>query len=186
VAVAIHEELEAYELRRPYSEEAEPVIETKPAPRETLAERKPAPKPSGQDWLPPLPPERPERERRPDCVPQPVPHLGGDALHNQCADRVPLNGFPGSDVLVNGKRFDALQSRARVLWEVKTDNFDTYTVALRRLVIENQAEELQREHGLARACGFDFRVGVRSAAHKDALELQDPNLRGIIVVMDWC
>jgi hypothetical protein len=73
-----------------------------------------------------------------------------------------------------------------VLWEVKTDNFDTYPHDLRRIVIENQVLELQRERELARACGFDFRVGVRSAAHKAALERADPELEGIIVVMDWC
>jgi hypothetical protein len=53
-------------------------------------------------------------------------------------------------------------------------------------VIDNQVLELQRERELARACGFDFRVGVRSAAHKAALERADPELEGIIVVMDWC
>ncbi|WP_164021591.1 DUF6310 domain-containing protein [Pyxidicoccus trucidator] len=137
VAVAIHEELEAYELRRPYSEDAEP-----------------------------------------------VPHLGGDALHNQCADRVPLNGFPGSDVLVNGKRFDALQPRARVLWEVKTDNFDTYSPDLRDIVLRKQIAELQREARLARECGYHFSIGVRSASHGAALERLDPTLE--IVVMDWC
>jgi hypothetical protein len=113
-----------------------------------------------------------------------VPHLGGDALHNKCADRVPQNGFPGSDVLVNGKNFDALQLRARVLWEVKTDNFDTYSVYLQRTVPDRQVRELRRERDLARACGFDFRVGVRSPAHKTALERLDGTLE--IVVMDWC
>jgi hypothetical protein len=127
-----------------------------------------------------------ERERRPECTPRPVPHLGGDELHNQCADRVPQNAFPGSDVLVNGKRFDALQPRARVLWEVKTDNFDTYSVALRDIVVKKQVTELESERALAVACGFDFRVGVRSAAHKAALELTDLKLRGLIVVMEWC
>jgi hypothetical protein len=122
----------------------------------------------------------------PKCVPETVPHLGGDAVHNRCADRVPQNSTSGFDVLVNGKRFDAMQSASRILWEVKTDNFDTYRPALRRIVIENQVEELQRERTLARACGVDFRVGVRSTAHRAALELQDPSLSGIIIVMDWC
>jgi hypothetical protein len=125
-----------------------------------------------------------ERERRPECTPRPVPHLGGDGLHNLCADRVPQNGFPGSDVLVNGKRFDALQLRLRVLWEVKTDNFDTYSTFLRRQVVDNQLPELQRERDISRACGFEFRVGVRSAAHRDALLDRDRGLD--IVVMDWC
>jgi translation elongation factor EF-4 len=113
-----------------------------------------------------------------------VPHLGGDALHNQCADKVPQNGFPGSDVLVDGKRFDALQPRTRVLWEVKTDNFDTYSPYLRSQVVQNQRSELQRERELAKACGFGFRVGVRSAAHRAALLDAEPDLD--IVVMEWC
>jgi hypothetical protein len=113
-----------------------------------------------------------------------VPHLGGDPLHNRCADKVPQNGVSGFDVLVNGKRFDALQSAARVLWEVKTDNFDTYTPALRKIVIAKQMPELKREKELAEACGFEFRVGVRSAAHQAALKFVDPLLK--IVVMDWC
>ncbi|WP_324289954.1 DUF6310 domain-containing protein [Pyxidicoccus sp. MSG2] len=184
VAVAIAEALDAYELSGSHPEDVRPVAETGPAPREPMAERRPRPEPSGQEGLPPVPPMPPGRERNADCTPQPVRHLGGDALHNQCADRVPWNGFPGSDVLVNGKRFDALQVRARVLWEVKTDNFDTFTPALQRIVIRNQVPELRHERKLANACGFDFLVGVRSAAHKTALEEADRNLN--IVVMDWC
>jgi hypothetical protein len=184
VAVAIVEALEAYELEGVRPEDLRPASETAPAPQ-PLAEPRPKPEPAGEDWFPPVPPEPPQRER-PECAPQPVPHRGGDDLHDQCADRVPQNGFPGWDVLVNGKQFDALQLGTRVLWEIKTDNFDTYSAYLRRTVPEQQAVELRRERDLARACGFDFRVGVRSAAHKVALEFADPKLEGIIVVMDWC
>ncbi|RKG93094.1 DUF6310 domain-containing protein [Corallococcus terminator] len=190
VAVAIHEEIEAYELRHSFPEEgsledAEP--EAMPVAQESGTQRKPVPDPSpaGQDLFPPGPPRDSDpRERRPECAPQPVPHLGGDALHNMCADRVPLNGFPGFDVLVNGKRFDALQSRVRVLWEIKTDNFETYPSDLREIVLRKQARELRRERELAEACGFDFRIGVRSAAHEKALRDQDPTFK--IVVIDWC
>ncbi|EPX62725.1 hypothetical protein D187_008913 [Cystobacter fuscus DSM 2262] len=73
---------------------------------------------------------------------------------------------------MNGKNFDALQLAARALWEVKTDNFDTYPPELRRIVLEDQVLELQYERALALACGFNFRVGVRSAA----LESLDRNL----------
>jgi hypothetical protein len=117
-------------------------------------------------------------------IPHIKPHLGGDPLHNQCADRVPQNGIPGFDALVNGKHFDALQIRAGVLWEIKTDNFDSYTATLRRIVIGNQVPELRREREIARACGYDFVVGVRSAAHRTALLAQVPTLN--IIVMDWC
>ncbi|WP_371745546.1 DUF6310 domain-containing protein [Myxococcus sp. CA033] len=184
LAVAIQEELEAYELRGHHSDEAKPVAQAEPAPWEPWAKREPKPEPSGQDSLPPLPPEPSGQERRPDCTPRPVPHLGGDALHNKCADRVPRNDFRGSDALVNGKHFDALQLQERVLWEVKTDNFDTYSVYLQRTVPDRQVRELRRERDLARACGFDFRVGVRSPEHQAALERLDGTLE--IVVMDWC
>ncbi|MDC0712025.1 DUF6310 domain-containing protein [Stigmatella sp. ncwal1] len=136
---------------------------------------------SGPNRGAPIPPTS---ESRPECIPRIVPHLGGDALHNKCADKVPQNGFPGFDAFVNGKHFDALQHRSGVLWEVKTDNFDTYSRALREIVIGKQIPELRRERDLARACGFNFRVGVRSAEHKLSLEELEPSLD--IVVMDWC
>jgi hypothetical protein len=107
-------------------------------------------------------------------------------LHNRCADNIPLNAFRGANALVNGKAFDGLQLTLRVLWEVKTDNFDTYPPDLQSIVIRNQVAELLRERELARACGFDFRVGVRSAAHKAELERAGPELEGLIIVMDWC
>ncbi|WP_224360536.1 DUF6310 domain-containing protein [Hyalangium versicolor] len=53
-------------------------------------------------------------------------------------------------------------------------------------VIRSQVPELRRERGLAGACGFDFRVGVRRAAHKAALERAEPEFEGLIVVMGWC
>ncbi|HYO60116.1 DUF6310 domain-containing protein [Archangium sp.] len=42
-----------------------------------------------------MPPEPLERERRPECTPRPVHHLGGHELHNKCADKIPNNSFPG-------------------------------------------------------------------------------------------
>jgi hypothetical protein len=53
-------------------------------------------------------------------------------------------------------------------------------------VTEKQVRELRRERALASACGFDFRVGVRSEVHKDALESEEEELEGLIVLMDWC
>ncbi|OJH41187.1 hypothetical protein BON30_09895 [Cystobacter ferrugineus] len=87
-------------------------------------------------------------------------------------------------MFVNGKDFDALQLATRTLWEVKTDNFDTYPPELREFVLVDQLPKLQHERALALACGFDFKVGVRSAAHKAALLAQDITLD--IVVMNWC
>jgi hypothetical protein len=60
------------------------------------------------------------REDDPRCRPIPLPrHLGEHDLHNECADKMPNNSFPGGDVYVNGKNFDALQLATRTLWEVK-------------------------------------------------------------------
>ncbi len=58
----------------------------------------------------------PRGDRRPQCMPIPVPHRGGNTDHNKCADRIPYNSFAGWDVLVKGKQFDALQLATRTLW----------------------------------------------------------------------
>jgi hypothetical protein len=195
VGFAIKEALDAYELKwadpedaRPAPEtrpvlETKPVPETKPAPQEPSPKKRPKPEPKGPDFPPPEPTETSERDRR-RCEPIPVRHLGGNNLHNKCADRVPLNSFPGWDVLINGKNFDALQLDTRTLWEVKTTTIETYNPYVRRTELQKQVEEAQRERELAAACGYDFVIGVRSEAHKKLLEAQ---LRGFnIVLMTWC
>ncbi|HYO59382.1 DUF6310 domain-containing protein, partial [Archangium sp.] len=157
------------------------MVELEAQPRATKA---PAREPSPQKQLGSA---LTQEEDDPRCKPVPAKrHLGGNKLHDKCADRIPNNSFPGRDVFVNGKNFDALQLAARTLWEVKTDNFDTYPPDLREIVVESQVEKLRHERALALACGFDFRVGVRSPAHKAALERAAPELDGIIVVMEWC
>jgi hypothetical protein len=191
VPVAIHEGLEAYARRRGANPEAgsssgraEPVTDV--TPEEPQMERRPEPGSSslGRDWIPPASAE--PMERRPECTPRRVPPKGGHNGHNECADNIRDNAFRGANALVNGKAFDALQLPARILWEIKTDNFDTYPIDLRSIIIPKQARELLRERALASACGYGFRVGVRSDAHKTALEEESPDLRGLIVVMDWC
>jgi hypothetical protein len=184
VGFAIKEALDAYELKWAEQEDARPVPETTPTPQKPSPKKRPKPEPKGPDYPPLGPIETSERERR-RCEPVPVKyHLGGNKLHDKCADRIPNNSFPGGDVFVNGKNFDALQLATRTLWEVKTDNFDTYPPELREFVLVDQLPKLQHERELARACGFDFKVGVRSEAHKAALLAQDITLH--IVVMDWC
>jgi hypothetical protein len=187
VGVALKEALDAYELKRGHPE-VRPVPETKPAPREPVAERRPKPEesPGGEGRPPPLPPEPLERERRPECTPRRVAPKGGNKLHNTCADRIPFNAYRGANALVNGKAFDGLQVLAGVLWEVKTDNFDTYPLELQDIVVQKHVRDFMIERELARACGFDFRVGVRSATHKAILEIEEPKLEGVIVLMDWC
>ncbi|WP_324290041.1 DUF6310 domain-containing protein [Pyxidicoccus sp. MSG2] len=186
VGIAIKEALDAHELSGSSPEEIESAPQTKPGPQAPSANRKLKPEPSGQDGFPPVPAEPMERERRPECVPKRVPPKGGNALHNWCADNVPFNAFRGANALVNGKAFDALQVVAGVLWEVKTDNFDSYPQELQDIVLRKNVRDFLVERELARACGFDFRVGVRSATHKAMLETQEPRLKGVIVLMDWC
>ncbi|WP_373371249.1 DUF6310 domain-containing protein [Stigmatella ashevillensis] len=123
------------------------------------------------------------KRRRPECEPTPVPHAGEDPLHNECADKFPPNRYPGKDVLVGGKRFDALQVGVRVLWEIKTHRFDTYNAFIQRMTILEEVPLLQEERDIAEACGYDFIVGVSTQAHKDALLQQDPRL---FIVVTGC
>jgi uncharacterized protein DUF6310 len=196
VGFAIKEALDAYELRwgdhekvRPTPEtrpvpEVKPVPETKPAPQEPSPKERPKPEPKGPDFLPPEPPEVTERDRH-KCEPIPVPyHLGGNKLHDKCADRIPNNSFPGGDVFVNGKNFDALQLATRTLWEVKTSAIESYNPFIRRTELEKQVAEALHERDLAAACGYDFVIGVRTEAHKAALRERDSSLN--VVVMNWC
>jgi hypothetical protein len=188
VGFAINEALEAYEKRgrpqvrppptlpvpetRPLPE-ARPVPETEPAPQEPQRKRRPKPEPAGEDWPPPLPPEPTDRERRRKCEAIPVKHRGGDDAHNKCADKFPPNRYPGMDALVNGKHFDALQVGVRVLWEIKTDQYDTFKPYLKKQVVRDQLEEFEKDRRLAEACGYAFKVGVSSEAHKKALKDAD-------------
>ncbi|RKH62479.1 DUF6310 domain-containing protein [Corallococcus aberystwythensis] len=182
VAVAIKEEMDAYELRHAYPEEAGTSRGTKVASREAEAQRKPKlkPEPAGQDWQPPVPPVPVDRTGRASCEPVPVPHAGKDDPHNECADRFPPNRYPGMDVLVDGVRFDALQVGVRVLWEIKTHQFDTYPDFIRRREIEKELEQIQRERTAAAACGYDFVIGVSTEAHKDALIEADFSLNVVV------
>jgi Family of unknown function (DUF6310) len=96
----------------------EPGLWAGDAPRASQEpEANPTPESAGRNRGPPaaLTAER----RNPRCEPIPVPHAGGDAPHNECADKSPPNCYPGNDVLVGDKRFDALQVGVRVLWEIK-------------------------------------------------------------------
>ena len=110
--------------------------------------------------------------------------MGGHAPHDECADKLPGNTFPGGDVLVNGKNFDALQLATRTLWEVKTDDFEKQPPRSQRFFVLMKLPEIQREKHLAEACGYRFAIGVRSAMHKAVLESLDDTLT--VVLMTWC
>ncbi len=150
-------------------------LETLPPPAKTPA-REPAPQEQLMSAL--------TQEERPECKPIPVPHLGGNDPHDKCADLMPDNSFPGWDVYVNGKNFDALQLATRTLWEVKTDGFEKQPPRSQAFFVRMKLPEIQRERELANACGYHFVVGVRSNAHKEALLKADNTLD--VVVMDWC
>jgi hypothetical protein len=182
VAVAIKEELDAYE-RSAFRKRAKPKTQTRPT-KEPLANRKPKLEgsPLGRDWLPPISSD--PTERRPECRPIPGPPRGGNDPHDNCANKIAGNDFPGLNVFVNGKHFDALVLATRTLWEVKTDDFDKHSPRSQEFFVRVKLPEIRREARLAKECGYNFVVGVRSAAHKEALERMDRSLT--VVVMDWC
>jgi hypothetical protein len=176
VAVVIKEGLDAYE-RSASRERAKPKAQTQPA-KEPLANRAPQPKGSGTgDFFPPPPETTP---RRPSCEPFPVRHAGEDVPHNECADKFPPNRYPGMDVFVGGERFDALQVGVRVLWEIKTHRFDTYPDFIQEREIEKEVAQLTKELAAARACGYDFVVGVSTQAHRLALLAEIPTLNVVV------
>ncbi len=143
----------------------------------------PAPEgpPLGRDSLPLISSDPSER---PECRPIQVPHRGGNDPHNDCADLLPQNSFPGWDVLVNGKQFDALQLTTRTLWDVKTDDFEKQPPRSQDFFVKMKLPDIKREKELAEACGYDFVIGVRSLAHKQALLRADSSLK--VVLMNWC
>ena len=176
VAAAIKEAMDAYE-RNASRERAKPKTETRPA-QEPSANRAPKPKGSSTGDIFPPPPEA--KPRSPSCEPIPVRHAGEDDPHNKCADKFPPNRYPGMDVFVGGERFDALQVGVRVLWEIKTHQFDTYPDFIQEREIEKEMEQLTRKRDAAQACGYDFVVGVSTQAHKDALLEVLPGLNVVV------
>jgi len=174
--VDAQQELEA-RLRDVAESSRQIMVELEAQPRATKAPaREPAPQKQLASAL--------VEEDDPRCKPVPVPHRGGHDPHNECADKIPNNSFPGWDAYVNGKNFDALQLATRTLWDVKTDDFDKHSRRSQQFFIEVKLPEIQRERRLAEECGYNFVLGVRSEAHKIALERADRRLN--VVVMDWC
>jgi len=79
-----------------------------------------------------------------------------------------------------GVSFDALQAGVRVLWEIKTHQFDTYNAFVRRQEIDKEMKQLNKQRKAAAACGYDFVVGVSTQAHKDALLQRDQFLNIVV------
>lgn len=119
------------------------------------------------DLSPPVPniqpaPREEDRKRRDECIPRPdCPHWGMDTFHNKCADEVLLNEFPGCDVLVKNKLFDA--KVGNTLYEVKTDDWDTYSGPLQEFALGKHIETAHHEYGIAQSCGYDFEFVVGDA-----------------------
>ena len=106
-----------------------------------------------------------QEEDDPSCTPIPLPrHLGGHDPHNECADKMPGNPFPGGDVYVNGKSFDALQLATRTLWEVKTDDFEKQPPRSQQFFVKMKLPEIQREKRLAEECGYTTTLSLASKA----------------------
>lgn len=160
-------------LRPPVPAFVDPRVQT-----QQELEPSPSPERSGSNRGPtvPLTSER----RRPECEAVPVPHRGGDDAHDDCADRFPPNQYPGKDVLVNRKRFDALQVGVPVLWEIKTDRFDKYNDFVQEQAIRTEVPDLQEERDIAEACGYGFVIGVSTEAHKEALLQEDRRLNIVV------
>ncbi|WNG37682.1 hypothetical protein F0U61_31340 [Archangium violaceum] len=177
VGFAIKEALDAYALDM--GPEVRPVPETAPAPQKPSPKKRPKPEPKGPDLPPMGPTEVTERDRH-RCEPVPVPHEGKDDAHNKCADQFPPNRYPGMDVLVGGVSFDALQVGVRVLWEIKTHQFDTYPDFIQDQEIEKEMKQLDKERKAAAACGYDFVIGVSTDGHKLALLKQDPTFNIVV------
>jgi hypothetical protein len=84
------------------------------------------------------------------------------------------------DVLVGGVRFDALQVGVRVLWEIKTHQFDSYNAFIRRREIEKELDQIEKEQDAAAACGYGYVIGVSAQAHKGALLEADSSLNVVV------
>jgi hypothetical protein len=175
VAAAIQEGIDAYK-RNASRERAK--LRTQPTPaEEPLANQTPKPKGSPTGDIFPVPDSNP---RRPECEAIPVKRASKDDPHNECADKFPPNRYPGRDVSVGGIRFDALQVGVRVLWEIKTHQFDKYNAFVQEMEIQKELKQLRKERAIAVACGYDFVVGVSTQAHKDALLAEDESLNIVV------
>ncbi|MEM9490886.1 MAG: DUF6310 domain-containing protein [Myxococcota bacterium] len=126
---------------------------------------------------PPDDPDDPQRRRR-RCVPTPVcPHRGGDTHHDACADREPPNAYPGCDVRLNGKLFDALGKTDGAMWEVKTDAWSSYSPFLQRLTLSAHLAAAPFEKKLALQCGYQF---VFAVADERLFSILDERFQGVV------
>lgn len=125
------------------------------------------------DVSPPVPQSVPAareapRRRREECQPKPrCPHIGKDDWHNECADVVLENEYPGCDVSIKNRAFDAL--RGNTLYEVKTHDWDTYAEFITNEELKNFVKLVKRDIAIARACGYRYEFVVGDAKLADDL-----------------
>jgi len=125
------------------------------------------PAPSSRNGSPvPISPGTGNRGDRDRCRPRPVPHAGGDALHDLCADNEPPNRFTGYDVIIAGVRFDAMDPSG-ALWEIKTGSFSSWPDFVQDEELRKIRVQFERERNAARDCK---RIYVFAAADNTLLD----------------
>ena len=99
-------------------------------------------------------------------------HKGGDPVHDFCADTVPPNMYPGSDICVMEKNFDAISGN--ILWETKTNNWDNANAFVRGQVVQDYISDAEKESSIARGCGFGYNFLVGDPRYTTLLLATEP------------
>jgi hypothetical protein len=115
------------------------------------------------------------------CVGRPLGyHLGGDDVHNACADGIG-NDFPGSDYLVvtpdgASRAFDL--ARLPDVGEVKTGKLSYYSQQLAERAIADYATQARSDQQIAERCGLTYTLYIADPA---AAEFFAQKLEGVHV-----
>lgn len=124
-------------------------------------------------------PKTTEEESKPSCQVYPLGyHRGGNPRHDNCADVVPPNYYPGSDIEVSHtslgrKSFDAVDP-VNHLWEVKTEDYSSYPPFLKDVTIQSALLDIAQELPLSIACGYGYTFGVTDPQFYSDLLAQIP------------
>ncbi len=101
------------------------------------------------------------------CIGRPLGyHLGGDEVHNTCADNIG-NDYPGSDYLVvtpegTTRAFDL--AKLPEVGEVKTGKLSYYSEELANRTIEQYAAQSEIDQTIAERCGLSFTLYIADPA----------------------
>lgn len=100
------------------------------------------------------------------------PHLGGDPVHNACADSVSDPQFRGCDVYMNGKHYDAANEATRTMWEIKTTRYSDpkYNKYTRMFETDKQVKSSAADAEAAARCGWDYILSVSDQLNFEMLE----------------